>query len=247
MNSTPLVAVAHGSRDPRSAATIADLVALVREQAPGLDARAAFLDLSEPSVPDVLGELHAEGHRAVTVVPLLLGTAFHARVDLPALVDEVRGELPMLDVSVSPVLGPDALMRAALRARLDEAGATAAPDLGVVVAGVGSAHAPANAVVARLARRLQHGGEYAGVTHAFATTGPGIRTAIARLRARGARRIAVAPWFLAPGLLLDQLISDASSAAENVTLAAPLGAHPLVADVVLQRYARVGVAAQRAA
>ena len=75
----PLVAVAHGSRDPRSAATVAALVDVVRAQAPTLDVRTAFLDLSAPRLPDVLAALHGAGHRDVVVVPLLLGKAFHAR------------------------------------------------------------------------------------------------------------------------------------------------------------------------
>ena len=45
----PLVAVAHGSRDPRSAATISALVEVVRARNPELDVRAAFLDLRKAS------------------------------------------------------------------------------------------------------------------------------------------------------------------------------------------------------
>ena len=63
-----LVAVAHGSKDPRAAATIADLLSVVRARAaasltggiaglpdpPGLTVRAAFLDHCVPSLPGVL-------------------------------------------------------------------------------------------------------------------------------------------------------------------------------------------------
>ena len=55
----PLVAVAHGSRDPRAAAVVADLMALVqarghRSGLAGLQARAAFLGHALPSVPPEL-------------------------------------------------------------------------------------------------------------------------------------------------------------------------------------------------
>ncbi len=82
----PLVAVAHGSRDPRSAATVAALLDVVRAQRPDLDVRAAFLELSAPRLPDVLAALAAEGHRDAVIVPLLLWSAYHARVDLPGIV-----------------------------------------------------------------------------------------------------------------------------------------------------------------
>jgi Uncharacterized conserved protein len=219
----------------------------VRAHAPGLDVRVAFLDLSEPLLTDVLHELHAEGHRDAVVVPLLLGSAFHARVDIPELVADVTGRLPLLRISVSTVLGPDALLESAALARLAETGAAADPALGVVLTGVGSAHAPANAAVARLAARWHAAGDFAAVTHAFATTGPDVATAIARLRARGARRFAVAPWFLAPGLLLDRVEVLAQQTAPDVVVAEPLGAHPLIAQLVLRRYAEARTTQRRAA
>jgi sirohydrochlorin ferrochelatase len=60
----PLVAVAHGSTDPRAAATITDLMGLVRVRArrgglPGLQVRAAYLGHALPPIPDVLEALHA--------------------------------------------------------------------------------------------------------------------------------------------------------------------------------------------
>ena len=74
-----LIAVAHGSRDPRSAAAVRELVAAL----PG--ARPAFLDLSEPLLTDVLADV---GDGEAVVVPLLLGSAYHALVDIPEMVDK---------------------------------------------------------------------------------------------------------------------------------------------------------------
>ncbi|MEU6646499.1 sirohydrochlorin chelatase [Saccharomonospora sp. NPDC046836] len=243
----PLVVVAHGSRDPRSAATVRALVDLVRATAPETDARAAFLDLSEPPVGDVLAGLHAEGHQHVVVVPLLLGRAYHARVDLPGLVTAVTARLPRLEVSIAGVLGADPLLEAVAVDRLTDAGADlAAADLGVVLAAVGSSHAPANAVVARLARRwARHGCQ---VSPAFASaTKPDVAAAVAKLRARGARRFAVASWFLAPGLLPDRVRAQAGQAAPGVLIAGPLGADARVAGVVLDRYAEALATTARSA
>lgn len=231
----PLLLVAHGSRDPRSAATVRRLAAVVGERAPGLVVRVAFLDLSEPSVPDALAELHGQGHRSVIVVPLLLGSAYHARVDLPALIAEAHERCPGLAVTVSDVLGPDPVLQslAALRAaeQLD-----ADETAGVVLTGVGSSDAKANAAVAGIAAAWRGQGRFAHVTHAFATCRPSVESAVARLRTAGASRIVLAPWFLAPGLLLDQAAGEARRVADDVRVAAPLGAHPSVAEVVLARY-----------
>jgi sirohydrochlorin ferrochelatase len=236
--SAPLVAVAHGSRDPRSAATVRALGEAVRRQAPGLDVRVAFLDLSEPLVTDVLRGLYAEGHREVVVVPLLLGSAYHARVDLPALIDGVRRDCPRLEVSTSDVLGPDPVLTDVALDRLAGAGADLGdPGLGVVLSAVGSSSAEANAAVARLARRWRKRLPVASVVPAFASaTKPDVPAAIAELRARGARRIAVASWFLAPGLLPDRIARLAREAAPECVIAGVLADEPRLAELVVRRY-----------
>ncbi|MCW0213671.1 MAG: sirohydrochlorin chelatase [Pseudonocardia sp.] len=220
-DSPVLVAVAHGSRDPRSATTIAALVDLVRSRAPGLDVRPAFLDFDRPCLDDVLAGLD----RPAIVVPLLLGAAFHARVDIPAVVAQARR--PGREVRISDVLGPDPALLAVAAERLGELGVVPGePGLGVVLAGTGSSHAAANATVASLAAR------WPSTAAAFATAEPDVGAAIAGLRRRGARRLAVASWFLAPGRLLDRV----HGAAGGAPVGEALGAHPAVADVVLARY-----------
>lgn len=234
----PLVAVAHGSRDPRSAATVAALTEVVRAADPALDVRTAFLDLSAPRLPDVLTALHGEGHRDVVVVPLLLGSAFHARVDLPAMVAETTARLPRLSVAVAGVLGPDPRLGELALRRLRAAGARPGDgDLGVVLAGAGSSHAPANAAVSAVADEWARSRGWAGAVAAFATAAdPDVPAAVAALRARGARRFAVASWFLAPGRLPDRITAAALAADPAAVIADPLGADPVLAELVLDRY-----------
>ncbi|AXX28563.1 sirohydrochlorin chelatase [Actinosynnema pretiosum subsp. pretiosum] len=237
-----LVAVAHGSRDPRSAAVVNELLGVVRALRPELDVRASFLELSAPRLPDVLRAVRADGHREAVVVPLLLGRAYHARVDVPSAVAEAA--VLGLDVAIADVLGPDPRLESAALRRLAEAGVGFGDrSWGVVLAAAGSSHARANAVVRATARRWAAGAGWAGVEPAFAASAaPDAAVAAARLRAAGARRVAVASWFLAPGLLPDRA---AGLVGADAVVAAPLGADPEVAELVLHRYAgaRVGVAA----
>ncbi|GAA0629256.1 sirohydrochlorin chelatase [Kutzneria viridogrisea] len=234
----PLVAVGHGSRDPRSAATVSELLGVVRALDPGLDVRAAFLDLSAPRLVDVLGAVSGDGHREAVVVPLLLGSAFHARVDVPNAISEAVSRYPRLSVRIAEVLGPDPRLESAALRRLAAAGVRLDdPSVGVVLAGAGSSHAPANALVSAVARRWAGGARWAGAVEAFAAAAnPTVPAAISALRAAGARRIAVASWFLAPGLLPDRVAEQARAAAGDVVVAQPLGADIDVAELVLHRY-----------
>ena len=224
----PLIAVAHGSRDPRSAATVARLVEEVRRQRPDLDARLCFLDLSAPRLPDVLA-----GERRAVVVPLLLGRAYHARVDVPGEVARAVRRAPGLDVAIADVLGSD-VEHAALDRLAEAVGPLDDPGLGVVLAGVGSSDAAANARVSDVVAGWRARFGWHGAAAAFATAEPSVGAAIARLRAEGAHRVAVAQWVLAPGLLPDRI--ERAAAAADVPVAAALGAHPEVAALVVHRY-----------
>lgn len=236
MTAPPLVAVAHGSRDPRSAATVAALMEQVRHQRPGLDVRLCFLDLSAPRLGDVLAGVHAEGHRRAVVVPLLLSHAFHARVDVPAAVDRARR--PGLEITVADVLGGDERLAEVALCRLAEvAGPLDAPGLGVLLAGAGSSHAPANAAVRRLVAQWTRRFGWSEGSAAFAAAAePAIPVAVKALQAGRPRRIAVAQWFLAPGLLPDRVARAAHRLDPSAAVADPLGADPDVAAVIIDRY-----------
>ena len=225
--STALVAVAHGSRDPRSAAIVTELVEGVRARRPGLDVRLAFLDLSAPRLPDVLAGLTGTGQQRAVVVPLLLGRAYHARVDVPGALARAGRRHPALELRTADVLGPDECLTALARRRVTEAGGAAAD--AVVLAAAGSSDPRANAAVAEVAA------DWAVPAFAAATS-PTVGAAVTGLVARGARRVTVASWFLAPGLLPERVRAAALAAHSNVWVAEPLGADPAVADVILDRY-----------
>lgn len=229
---TALVLTAHGSKDPRSAANaraVADELARMR---PGLDVRVAFCELNTPSLGDVLGDLRA-GARDAVVSPLLLANAYHARVDIPAQIAQSGA-----DVARASVLGEDPRLISLLRQRVTDLGVSRHDDrVGVLVAAIGSSDPRANARTRQVASRLLAGTNWAGATTAFVTRPePSLAEAAGRLRRQGARRLVIAPWFLAPGLLPDRVREFADDA--GIELAEPLGAHRLVAETVLDRFDR---------
>ncbi|MGC4997408.1 sirohydrochlorin chelatase [Streptomyces sp. DT195] len=227
-----LLVVAHGSRDPRHAATVHALVARVRSMRPDLRVVTGFLDFNVPSVRGVLQSLAADGVREVVAQPLLLTRAFHAKADIPAVLREApRG----MRIRQAEVLGPSPLLVSALERRLYEAGLDPADksSTGVVLASAGSSDAEAIAVIADIAREWWRTG-WCAVRPAFASASlPRTEDAVRELRARGCERVAVAPYVLAPGFLPDRI---ARGAADADVLAGVLGPAPEVARVLLDRY-----------
>jgi sirohydrochlorin ferrochelatase len=220
---TTLVLTAHGSRDPRSANNARAVANQIRFMRPGLRVRVAFCDLNTPRLPDVLTP-------DAVVTPFLLADAYHASIDIP---EQIAGS--GLPVRQAEVLGEDDRLVSVLSTRLAELGAGADPEVGVAVVAIGSTHAAANARTTLVADKLAAQAQWACTTTAFATgNGPSPADAVAELRRKGARRVVIAPWFLAPGLLTDRVAKYA--AVEGIPMAAPLGAHRLVAETVLDRF-----------
>jgi sirohydrochlorin ferrochelatase len=219
-----LVLAAHGSRDPRSAANARAVANRIRFMRPGLRVRVAFCDLNTPRLVDVLTP-------DAVVTPFLLADAYHAQIDIPHQIASC--DLP---VRQAAVLGEDDRLVDVLHERLAALGVNKIdPELGVLVVAIGSTHAAANARTAQVADKLIAGTQWVGTTTAFATgAGPSPAEAANQLRRLGARRVVIAPWFLAPGRLTDRVAKFA--VAEGIPMTAPLGGHRLVAETVLDRF-----------
>ncbi|MFD4240683.1 sirohydrochlorin chelatase [Streptomyces sp. NPDC058525] len=228
MQQPALVAVAHGSRDPRALHTALALLERVRELRPRLDVRLGHIELNRPLLGDTLRELSGEA----VLVPLLLGRGYHVKRDLPAAAAAARH----LRVTVAAPLGPHPLLVEALYERLQEAGWGSArhASTAVVLAAAGSRDPESAADTRRTAALL---GERLGgvpVVPAYASAAsPTVPEAIRALAARGHRRPAVASYFAAPG----RFAAQAAAAAPGLA-AAPLGDHPALARLLLHRFDR---------
>lgn len=144
------------------------------------------------------------------VVPMLLTSGFHVRRDLPERAAGV----------IARPIGPDRRLVTVLIERLREAGWDRQRPL--VLAAAGSSDPRALADVHQTARHL---GDELGleVPAAFVSDGtPSLAEVVAA---------AAASYLLAPGRFADAVAASAAS-----VVAAPLGAHPLIAEIVLDRY-----------
>lgn len=232
----PLIAVAHGSRDPRSARAVAAALAVLRTEHPGWDVRLAFLDLNTPSVPQVLDAVAADGHRRAVVVPLLLGSAFHARVDLPAILADARIRNPRLDVACADILGDDPRLVAAARESISSTGVSPDdPSVGIAFCAVGSRRGRANAATADVAVRLAGGTAWSALP-CYATAQPAVESTLRSLAASGRRTLVLTPWMLAPGLLWDRACAAAAETYPDVRVAPTLTTHAAVGHVIAERY-----------
>ncbi|MFF5972121.1 sirohydrochlorin chelatase [Streptomyces sp. NPDC012769] len=230
-----LIAVGHGSRDPRAAATLLGLLDRVRELRPGLDVRLAHIELNAPLLTDTLAEiadLAARDAGSAVLVPLLFARGYHVKHDLPA----ATAAAPAVRARIAEPLGPHPLLVEALADRLAEAGwapedGTSAAT-GVVLAAAGSRDPESGADIRRIAAGLRERLGGVPVVPAYASAAaPTVPEAVRALAARGRHRVAVASCFTAPGLFATRAAAHAPWIASD-----PLGAHPALARLILHRY-----------
>jgi sirohydrochlorin ferrochelatase len=212
----------------------------------------SFLDHAGPRPGAVLFDLERAGYRGAVLVPLLLTAAYHGRVDIPATLSSARKAGLRLDVAVADVLGPVGgvvpaeLLAALRRALVFRSGRFDA----LVLAAAGTRDAAARATVDAVAHRLAASFGVPCVAAYASAAEPTPGDAVAALRAAGARRVAMAGYFLAPGRLYDTA-ADSARAAGAVAVARPLGASPdlvrLVQRRIAEAVARPGAAAGAAA
>jgi sirohydrochlorin ferrochelatase len=268
----PLVAVAHGSRDPRAAATVSELLSVVRSRAAlrpgldGLDVRAAFLDHCAPSLPQVLGSIDADGtidgtvdgsvdstvDSTAVVVPLLLTAAYHSKSDIPAQLAAARDATAgALDVRCADTLGPHPLLVAALERRLREAGVPvdSAADraaTSVVLAAAGSSDPAANATITDLAAAWRRDRGWRDVVPAYASAAaPSPAEAVRALLREGSAQGSAAQGSAAQGSAAQG--SAAQGSAGPVVVATYLLAPGYFADKIRASAVAAGASAVSAA
>lgn len=247
--------VGHGTRD---AAGLAQYRAFAEALARSSGERIvpACLELNDPDIPTALARCIAEGAQHITVLPLLLGAATHQKNDIPTALAWARARYPDVHFCYGTPLGAHAGIAEALAGRAEEALA-GLPELprsetAVLLVGRGSSDPDSNADLFKTGRLLYECHEWGWVECCYiAMARPDLPEGIERCVRLGARRIVLVPHMLFTGVLdrrIDRIASEMRQRYPEVEIvrAAPLGAHPRVLEVAMQRIAEARTGDARA-
>jgi sirohydrochlorin ferrochelatase len=227
-----LVTVAHGTRVSSGNLVASAITARAARRLGRVPFQTSYVELCEPALDDVM----ADNRTPAVVVPLLLSTGFHIKHDIPRAVTTSPGA-----AYLARPLGPHPLLAEVMCLRLRGAGAHPGDPVVLVAAGSKDADTTYDLAVAGRMLQARWGAPVRVAT--VSGLGPPISAVVAEARADG--RVAVAPYLLSPGYFSRKarMLSELAGAA---TFADVLGAHPLVAELVVRRY-RAVLAASRAA
>ena len=233
-----LLLVGHGSRSEEGRAELLQLSDLVRRRAPHIAVEAGFLELSEPPAGAACDRLVARGIGRISVIPLMLNAAGHAKSDVPAVVLAARRRHPGVEVHYGRPLGPDHALLSLASQRISSAGGAGLP---LALLARGTSDPDANGDACKAGRLV---GECVGsrvvVTGFSGVTWPGVPDALEQLRMLGSDRIVCFAWFLFTGVLLERMKSDFAGFSEQTGVeiidAGYLGPEPALVPLVLERH-----------
>lgn len=216
-----LVTVAHGTRVVAGNRVAADLTTQAAALL-GVPATTSYVELCSPLVADVLRASAAP----TVVVPLLLSTGFHVKVDLPAALHGSAGP-----AALTRPLGPDPVLAAVQRRRLLESGATPGCPVVLVAAGSNDPDAVPDLALAQRFLAQAWGGPVLVAT--VAGNGRSVESAVAEASLYG--DVAVSSYLLSPGLFARKAAALATEAGAR-WVADVLGADAEIAALVADRY-----------
>lgn len=239
MSEPALLLVGHGSRSAAGVAAYWQFADVLRGRAADLHVGCGFIELAEPDLDTAIDALVGAGATSVVAVPLVLLGAGHLKSDGPAALARGRERYPAVSFAYARDLGihPSVLSVAEDRIRGAAEGADA-----VIVVSRGSSDPDANSDLYKVGRLLADSRGLGLVEPAFVSLAPpDVPAALDRCRLLGARRIAVMPYFLFTGVLVDRIYAQAAAWATahpdvSVVVGPELGGDPRIADLVLERY-----------
>ena len=100
-----IVLFAHGSRDPLWHRPMQAVSERIRTAHPDWAVECAYLELSQPDLPQTVADLVAQGIHAIRVVPLFLGVGKHVREDLPRMMRELAHLYPLVQFECDAAVG----------------------------------------------------------------------------------------------------------------------------------------------
>ena len=133
---TAIVLFAHGSRDPAWQRPMLAVAQRIRDLAPALWVACAYLELTEPSLPQAVAQAVEAGHAQIRVVPMFLGVGKHVREDRPLWMAQLQAQHPHVQFDLQAAVGEQAAV-------LDTLALAATMDMGLQPPPAQPAKAPA--------------------------------------------------------------------------------------------------------
>lgn len=240
-----LLIIGHGTEEARGRAQFARLAELVASRAPQAMVEGCFLEFAAPDIAAGFERLYERGARDITVAPLLLFAAGHAKQDIPQQIAAAQSRRPGVAIRQVECLNCAAPLVELSTKRFHEAlgsRAEVSTDRTLLLfVGRGSKDADATAEMQRFARLREEQTPVGRVEIGYmAMSEPSLEESLRTVASLPFTRVIVQPHLLFPGKLTDRMEAQVALLAatqpdKEFVLVEPLGADELLVQALLMR------------
>jgi len=201
--------VGHGSRNKTGNGQILDFTEQLKERQAGWDIQLCYIELADYLIADGLRDAAQKADRVI-VLPLILNAAGHVKDEVPEFIEQAQQQAPDTEFVYAKHIGANKQVLEILVRYLKLAmQSLAMPDpktTGLIVLARGSSDQDANGEMAKMTRWLHEASEHELVDLAFTgVTYPRLETAVQRQVLLGMKQIAILPYYLFDGILMERI------------------------------------------
>jgi sirohydrochlorin cobaltochelatase len=244
----PLLLIGHGTKDVAGRESLLEFARLYHQLDPSRPVFPCFLELTHPSIAEVVADCVAAGYTELSALPVLLFAARHNKFDVTNELDYCRQLYPQLRFHYGRHFGitPGILelwqeRLAALDQPTQNPQGIPRSETVLLLVGRGSSDPDANSDVYKLARLLWEGSGYKTVETCFiGITHPRLEEGFQRARLYQPQRIVVLPHFLFTGVLVQkiwQISAEQQAKFPEITITnlPEIGLHPHLFQILRER------------
>ncbi|PEL11294.1 sirohydrochlorin chelatase [Bacillus sp. AFS017336] len=231
--------VCHGSRVKSAVHSAIQFVKKVQKQIDCKVQEISFIELAEPSISVGLENCLRKGAKSVTVLPVLLLSANHAKVDIPLEIAKFQEVYPDITINIAEPIGIHQNMIELIKKRINEKAKNLIKPTKIMLVGRGSSDPLTikdfNSIVKLLEVNLNH-----PVLPAFmAVSKPTIHEAWNQLMNEKNNQVIIVPYLFFSGTLMNEIKHKQKTLPlamqNNWILCEPLGYDPLITSIFTDR------------
>ncbi|MGM0854077.1 MAG: sirohydrochlorin chelatase [Bacillota bacterium] len=227
--------VCHGSRIAKAREEAIDLIKKCQNHVEADIQEISFLELASPSIEEGFETCVKKGATHVSVVPLLLLTAVHAKKDIPDEIQNCQEAYPWITVTYGKPIGVHEKMAESVIMKIHDAASIDSSTVAVLI-GRGSSDPDVTKDLGALAELVHRKTKLADVRTCYLTAAsPSFSDTLKSVK-NTERNVIFIPYLLFTGLLMKGIEREIGQTEnEHIILGNYLGDDPLVEEAFLDR------------
>jgi sirohydrochlorin ferrochelatase len=240
VNMEAVLYICHGSRIREASEQAISFIHQVMKKVNSPIQEIGFLELSEPTIAQSFERCVDKGATKIIVIPILLLTAAHAKIDIPNELTNLQLRFPEVEVKLGQPIGVHEKMIDPLLERLADTKIPIKDDSMVLLVGRGSSDPDVKRDLTRIGEMLKQRCTVKRVEVCFLTAAkPSIQEGLEEANESGAEQVFVIPYLFFTGILMGKIEKYIKQVNMDMRtewiLCRYLGYHQMVEEIIYEQ------------